>query len=175
MSKKSKFAIWWNITAKGAQIATSISLVIIAFVTLRINSTTFQYNFRPYLSLSTRILPQLQEEFQIELSISNVGKVPANNYKIKLDTKSPGLINKIRFRRDETPPAVIFPDQKHCSYVVINTNSETIKSIIDNKIDFKIHLVISYDGIGTRNHKTEYFLFYNPTFKRLEIEGGRAI
>lgn len=172
MNKESKL----DIVAKWAQIVTSVCLLIIAFITIRINSTAFRYEFRPYVGiLDFKVTNFSEKNVTIEVTVNNVGKLPANNVKSKIDKTAPGLAEKSTFKQDESAPSIILPNGTALFPVTIDgITPEIFKAIQDGKLKFQIHLIYSYDGIYERGYSTEYIINFNPERKAFELIGGKA-
>lgn len=153
-------------------IIVNIILACAAIASIIFSSITYikQENlagFRPYIGLGEIKVKRMNGEFKGYANIINTGQIPANNVKIIIEQYiNDELVKTDKF--DEGKSITLMPEPTFIK-MPISIDTDQVKDK-----EWKINIIIDYDGVITKNHSTTSSEVYDNKNNEFISMGGFA-
>lgn len=151
----------------------SLTLLFTIGFLYQINLNTYQFSLRPYVGVKSIDTTATEGRIEAAIRLENTGKVPANNVKINFLQDIPGIKSN-PVVPEKSADTIIFPNTSMVTTASVTSSPEHIRDIFSGKLDWHIRMTISYDGIGTHGHETEYSLWFDSKIKKFKSDRGVA-
>jgi|CXWL01.1.fsa_nt_gi hypothetical protein len=169
--KRSKLEIlrdWFSI------IVPSVTLIVTIVGFYNIHLNTYRYSLRPYVGITKSNVVIMSKKIQGILSIENSGKVPANNVRARIKHFING--ERLNLDNDAIPEIsiVVFPGNTMYQRPHISGSVDYMNKVLSGSKKWTMSVIIDYDGIATKGHRTEQFLEFDTHTKKFNFNKGSA-
>jgi hypothetical protein len=153
-------------------IVVNIILAIAAITSIIFSTITYRKQenlaeFRPYIGIGNINVKPSNGEFKGYARIFNTGHVPANNVKIIIEQYiNDELVKADKF--DEGKSIIIMPEP---TFITMPFSIDA--DLVTNK-EWKINIIIDYDGVNTKKHSTTSTELYDDKNNVFISMGGFA-